>query len=150
MLTFNGGDSGESPAGAALFLVLDWGDDTLGGPVDGGGQSLEAKVQVTVDLVSVHLGVHSQTVESAAELKVGHVGEVVDSNGEALGAGEEVSIVSEDKVQVGGKNALAELLLLKVSVRSTESLLEKESGQRVLVTIGTLHSDKGKEGEGVP
>merc|ERR1711939_292604 len=34
----NGTGGGESPAGSALSLVLDWGDGTLGSPVDGVGE----------------------------------------------------------------------------------------------------------------
>ena len=41
MLSLEGAGGGEGPARAALSLVLDGGDDSLGAPVDLGGESLD-------------------------------------------------------------------------------------------------------------
>jgi len=76
--TFNSSNGGESPAGTALSLVLNWVDSSLLSPVDLSGGDL-------VDLLlfeSVVLGWKSTGV--LLGLVVGHGGEHVVSNGECV------------------------------------------------------------------
>merc|ERR1719453_1211371 len=80
--TLNGTSGGESPEGSALSLVLDWGDGTLGSPVDGVGEvgGVEedlGSLVVSWESVSVKLGL----------LLSSPGGEEVVSNGEAVLAG---------------------------------------------------------------
>jgi len=102
--TFKRSGGGESPAGSALSLVLDWGDSSLGGPVDGvwSGLVLEAPVDV-LGAAKVWVAVDSTNVE-LGELVPGEVGVLVVSDlvGEVLGVGLlDVGIVLEPSCEAG-------------------------------------------------
>jgi len=76
--TLNGTSGGESPAGSALSLVLDWGDSTLGSPVLG----ISEVGGVELDWL---LGLKSNwglVTEELAGLILSPGGEEVVSNGE--------------------------------------------------------------------
>jgi len=76
--TLDGTSGGEGPAGTALALVLDWGDGTLGSPVDAIG-----KVGLIEEL-NVLLGTEFHlwlVTEELLELSWGPVGHVVDTDG---------------------------------------------------------------------
>jgi len=101
--TLNGTGGGESPAGSALSLVLDWGDGTLGSPVDG---SLEVG-GVEEDLVSGVIGWELVSVK---------LGLLVFGPG-----GEEV--VSDGEIVLGGVDLLDLLVHLGIEVHSEDELL---------------------------
>lgn len=83
--TLNGGGGRESPAGTALFLVLDWVHGTLGSPVDFN------IVGFWKDL-DVFLRLDTSVAEESLVLFLGPGGELVVSNGEGVvGVGVDLS-----------------------------------------------------------
>jgi len=76
--TLNGTSGGESPAGSALSLVLNWGDGTLGSPVNGISEVGGVESDWLLGL-EANWGLVS---EEFAGLILGPGGEVVVSNGE--------------------------------------------------------------------
>lgn len=84
MLAFEGSHRGESPAGAALRLVLDGSDDTLLAPIDGLGHGVQVDVSEGLGVL-LGLGRVTETV-AGGELGGGEISEVVDSAAEGLQA----------------------------------------------------------------
>jgi len=114
--TLNGTSGGESPAGSALSLVLNWGDGTLSSPVDGVGEvgGVEENLASLVMLwksVSVELGL----------LLGGPGGEVVVGEGEAV-------LFGVDLLDLG--------INLGVKGHSEVELLLGSVGETVLVHVG--------------
>lgn len=91
---------GERPAGAALALILDRGDGTLGNPVDGGSQGGEVSRSLK-DAVS--LDGRIRAVKAKADVRTplinGHVGELVV----AKGVGQVLGVVGLDQIIVVGE-----------------------------------------------
>lgn len=109
--TLKGAGGGESPAGAAVTLVLDGGDGTLGSPVEGlggGGGEGGAVNGGGAVLISLDVGglVHASGL--LLEFLTGEVSELVDLHGEGLGG---VGVVGEDGSVVGGEDGSSQDLL---------------------------------------
>jgi hypothetical protein len=86
--TFETGNGGESPAGAALALVLDGADSTFGSPVDGKGRGLNVDVFGGLSREVSGGGVHR------VHLSLTKVGELVVAQSVA-GAEQRVVVVNE-------------------------------------------------------
>jgi len=96
--TLKSTSGGERPAGTALALVLDRGDGTKGGPVNGGRKGGDVSRSL-VDLSSGGgLGTLQAQLDVGAPLIEGHVGELVVAKSE----GEVLGVVGLDDVIVVG------------------------------------------------
>lgn len=158
MSALSGADSGEGPAGSAAFLVLDWGDVSLGVKVKIEKRENEKKDKPSIliffgsylsapvnrlGVLALHLW-HGLAVSwvwaghwlheiLVGELGLAQVGELVHLNGESLFAAEVSDVVSDDKVTVlgpGGESALLEpgLVGLAVLQLPLSELLTERSG----------------------
>ena len=94
--TLGGTGGGEGPAGAALALVLDVGDVSLGSPVDGVGVGLSGGGWHWL-AVGVGLGAVSESVV-LNPLLVGEISPLVHLDGEGLLAGESLDVVLHDEL----------------------------------------------------
>jgi len=81
--TLQGTGGGESPAGTALSLVLDWSNCTSSNPVDLSGKVVDIELNLVNSLKSAILRGVLESVE-ALHLVLGEVGEFVDSDGGGL------------------------------------------------------------------
>jgi hypothetical protein len=159
---------GESPAGTALSLVLDWGDGTLSSPVDGIWETLHVSsvstlvvssfvvsltimVSLVVSLVLVLLGVVLES-EKFLEFIAGPVGHMVNTPGGIIGLN---LVVVIDPLEVLGELLESELVLVLGSVRlairsnvgielSTSNLVNLEE----LSSLSTLIVGDGGKGSG--
>ena len=96
MSTFSGAGGRESPAGAALSLVLDVGDVSLGSPVNGVGVGLGG-IGWHGRAVRVSLGAVSESVVLNPFL-IGEIGPLVHLDGEGLLTGEGSDVVLDDEL----------------------------------------------------
>eukprot|EP00047_Mylnosiga_fluctuans_P019227 m.80297 g.80297 ORF g.80297 m.80297 type:complete len:442 (-) comp8035_c0_seq2:29-1354(-) len=103
--TLERASGGERPARAALALVLDGGDGTLGAPVDITGVDLREG-----DLVADARGVEGAEV-GGLELSQGEISELVHANGEGVLASLGLSVVLVDVVDVVLEDLEAQSLL---------------------------------------
>jgi len=117
MSAFNGTSRRERPAAAALTLVLDLSNNTLGPPVNVSGKGRRGNNSVSHHGDFVDL---SQTLVQRVELLVGQISELVDSN-------------SEGKVLLVG---LANII--KVGLPDVEASLELFGGITLLVVLHPL------------
>jgi len=98
-LSFKRTSGRESPAGAAVSLILDRGDVSLGSPIDGRGD-------FDVEGAHKHLGVgwgvlgNSQTVSGLDEFLVGHVSESVHAEGVGVLTEAGTDVVVLDLLQI--------------------------------------------------
>ena len=123
---------GESPAGTALSLVLDWGDGTLSSPVDGIWETLHVSSVSSVSTLAVSSFVVSLTImvspvvslalvllgvvlesEKFLEFIAGPVGHMVNTPGGIIGLN---LVVVIDPLEVLGELLESELVLLLGSV----------------------------------
>ena len=149
--TLDGTGGGESPAGTALTLVLNWGDGTLGDPVDGVGEVgliKDGDVLSTLELVLV--------TEESLVLRWGPVRHVVDTDGGhtsvlgvvVLDLGEGLGELSLSELELGSgsvgftvlSNVLDEFVVL-----GGESLVSEELGTLWSLVV---EGDDGKSGGG--
>jgi hypothetical protein len=115
--TLDGTGGGERPAGTALALVLDWGDGTLGSPVDrGSGLGGEE------NLVALTLGHGGGKVE-LLEFSRGEISELVDAKSVGVKTTGSLVVVLVDVSNVVSIDLHAVGLLLS-GVGLLESLLE--------------------------
>jgi len=101
---FHRASGGERPAGTALLLVLDSGDDALVSPVEGGLFGLRGYVHS-------RLYGGSCSEEDSLVFSIGQVSQVVQSNLVCLGG---VSVVSVNKVKVSLEDRVSVLELIMV------------------------------------
>jgi len=116
--TLDGASGREGPARAALSLVLDGGNGTLGAPVNSSGIDLGEG-----DLIAGAGGVHGAKV-GGGELSQGQIGELVDTEGEGVDTLGSLSIVLADDIKVGLESGKAGSLLHTVGVGLAKSSLE--------------------------
>jgi len=121
--TLDGTSGGESPAAAALALVLDGGDSALGDPVNGIGNGGHIDVGLVLGADEVALDGHEAEV-LGLELLLSQIGELVDAHGVRVVA----LVVLSDGIEVGLEDVVA-----------SEELL-------VLVGFGELGDEPGKGG----
>ena len=108
----------DSPARAALTLVLDGGDGAIGDPVDGGGGGGEVRVGgLGVHLAQVGIVDVLVAEELGAELLLVHVGELVDGQLERL----VLHVVGGNQVKVGLEVGEAHVELIDVVVLSNRT-----------------------------
>lgn len=145
VVSLDGGDSREGPAGSALTLVLDGVDGSLGSPVDGSG---DGGVEVSDDGVSWEL-LWSLVSEHSLELSIGPGGELVVSDGEGVGW---VGVDSGVLHVLEGVDAKSELVLLfgsegesVLSHVSDEGLLDGRDWGIVLAHVGSEKSGGSAE-----
>jgi len=130
MSSFHGSGGGERPAGSALALVLDGGDGTLLGPVDGGLVGLGESHNILLGLLSLES-------EELLVLGIGPGGELVVSQSERV----LLSVGLLDYGVLSGELLHSELELLLGSVR--ESVLSDVLVEGLLHLVG----DGGLAGE---
>mmetsp|Transcript_3334 Transcript_3334/g.6407 ORF Transcript_3334/g.6407 Transcript_3334/m.6407 type:complete len:349 (-) Transcript_3334:21-1067(-) len=152
---FNGASGGESPAGAALSLVLHGSDNALRRPVNGGRELNRAESLLLVFGADVRAFDVSVALHDGTELFVGHVSEFVQSDGDRGVLGvvfpDELDVLLEGHVALPERFPSVGLVVLFVPLKKLEHVVrfiverhsdgdageQKGSGGSVHATLGS-------------